>query len=142
MDIRDKAALVREYFAVVDARQFDRLEELFDSGYILHFDSMPAMGPEAAASFFGEFLSAFPDLAHTVLDVIADGDRAAARITLTATHLGPFMGIPASGKTIAVPAIDLFRFTGNRIAEQWIVSDSLGMLRQLGALPAPEAQPV
>jgi predicted ester cyclase len=72
-----------------------------------------------------------------VHDVLVDGDRAAARISVGGTHQGEFMGRPAIGNTILIPAINLFRLADNQIVEHWINSDSVGLLQQIGAFPMP-----
>ena len=51
------------------------------------------------------------------------------------------MGLPAPGKTVRMTAIDILRFEDGKIAEHWIESDQLGMLQQLGAIPAPGGAP-
>jgi steroid delta-isomerase-like uncharacterized protein len=136
MSSQENADLVLQYFAAVDDRQFDVVFGMFAPEYTLHFGGMPAMNADAAALLFGDFIAAFPDIRHTIRDLLVDGDRAAARIEFEGTHQGEFMGIPATGNSISVPAVNIFRFDGGKIAESWISSDSLGMLQQLGAMPA------
>jgi steroid delta-isomerase-like uncharacterized protein len=137
MPLHGNAEFVHQYFAAIDARQFDRLQAMFGPDYLLHFDGMPAMNADAAASFFAGFIGAFTDMHHTVHDVLVDGDRAAARIVISGTHQGEFMGRPATGSAVLFPAINLFRFVDNQIAEHWINSDSVGLLQQIGAFPMP-----
>jgi predicted ester cyclase len=55
----------------------------------------------------------------------------------TATHTGEFQGIPPTGKRIAVTGIWLDRLAGGKLVERWGVVDALGVLQQLGAIPAP-----
>ena len=55
------------------------------------------------------------------------------------THRGDFMGVPASGKPISVTYIDLWRARGGRLARNWVQLDILGLLQQVGAIPAPAA---
>jgi steroid delta-isomerase-like uncharacterized protein len=137
MASQDNAGLVRQYFAAIDARQFDQLQAMFGPNYLLHFDGMPEMNAESAAAFFGAFLAAFPDMHHVMHDVLVDGERAAARITVHGTHHGEFMGRPATGNAIAIGAINLFRFADEQIVEQWVNSDTVGLLQQIGAFPMP-----
>ncbi len=47
------------------------------------------------------------------------------------------MGIPATGAQVTLDAMELFRLAGGKVAEQWVAMDALGLLRQLGAVPAP-----
>jgi steroid delta-isomerase-like uncharacterized protein len=83
------------------------------------------------------FRSAFPDLQVTIHDQIAEGDTVVTRKTYHGTQLGAFMGLPPSGKQMTVEVIDIFRIADMKITEHWVVGDELGMLQQLGALPAP-----
>ncbi len=82
------------------------------------------------------FMSAFPDMCVEVEDLITDGDRAAVRITLTGTHQGELMGIPASGKAISVQAMTILRFENDKCVERWSELDMVGLMTQIGAIPA------
>jgi steroid delta-isomerase-like uncharacterized protein len=73
----------------------------------------------------------------TVEDVIAEGDRVVVRWTNAGTHVGEFAGIPATGKTFTMGGIDIYRVADGLLCEHWHVVDQLGMLGQLGLLPAP-----
>ncbi len=79
---------------------------------------------------------AFPGIHYTVEDMIAEGDRVATRWTLRGTHAGVFLGIPPSGNQVTVTGINVLRFANGQIVECWETWDRLGMLQQLGALPA------
>jgi steroid delta-isomerase-like uncharacterized protein len=82
------------------------------------------------------FAAAFPDGAHTIDEVVAEGDRVVLRCTWRGTHRGAFQGVPASGRTVAVPAILVERFDGARLRELHGVFDALGLLQQIGAFPS------
>ena len=72
-----------------------------------------------------------------VQDVIASGDKAVARLRISGTHQGEFMGIPATGKSVSVNLIDITRFGDDGLArEHWGVVDQLAMMQQLGVIPA------
>jgi predicted ester cyclase len=107
--------------------------------YRLHFDSAPEMDRSAAAGFLGAFIAAFPNIHHSIEDQIAEGDQVASRIVVRGTHKGELMGIPPTGKDIEFNAINIHRIVNGRVAEQWIVSDGLGMMQQLGVIPTPGA---
>ena len=68
--------------------------------------------------------------------MVAEGDKVAARITMTGTHKGEYMGAPPTNKKITIRAIAIERFAGGKIVEEWGMSDTLSILRQLGAAPA------
>ena len=82
------------------------------------------------------FRAAFSDLRFDAEDVIVSGDRAWARVHVTGTNDGEFMGMPATGKSIDVPAVDMIRFNDDgTAAEHWGVSDTMTMMQQLGVVP-------
>lgn len=73
---------------------------------------------------------------YTVEDLIAEGDKIVARLTLSGTQQGAFMGIPPTGKHATVSDIEIFRITGVKAVETWVQVDFLGLLQQLGVVPA------
>jgi steroid delta-isomerase-like uncharacterized protein len=77
------------------------------------------------------------EVSMRVDDAIAEGDRVAVRLTAHGRHEGEFMGMPGSGNEYTISEIHIFRIVDGRVAEHWRDADMLGMLRQLGALPAP-----
>jgi predicted ester cyclase len=86
--------------------------------------------------------TAFPDLRYTVEDAIACGDQIVHRLSATGTMKGDFMGIPATGKRASWTEIHIGRSVEGRLTEHWAVVDQLGMLVQLGVVPAPGRTPV
>jgi steroid delta-isomerase-like uncharacterized protein len=98
-------------------------------------------GAEKLKEIFTRLRRAYPDLHVTVEDVIADGDRVVVRNTVTGTHLGEYMGIPPTGKSVTYDEIFIVRFADGRIAETWGVVDVLSQMKQLGALPAVGGRP-
>jgi predicted ester cyclase len=82
--------------------------------------------------------ASFPNIAPTLGPVLAEADLVAVRVQASGTHTGaPFPpGIPATGRSMAWREIHIFRCTGGRIAEHWGVFDMLGIMQQLGAIPA------
>ena len=85
----------------------------------------------------GEFFGAFPDNHFTIEDMIAEGDMVAVRYTITGTHKGEMMGIPATNKKVTLMALEIDRIVGGKFVEGWIRFDTLGMMRQLGLAPTP-----
>ena len=80
--------------------------------------------------------SAFPDFRIDVEDMLAEGDKVAVRIVLSGTHQGEFLGMPGSGRRFSAAGIDIVRVRAGQVVEHWGVTDTLGMMQQLGALPA------
>ncbi|MFI7064709.1 ester cyclase [Kribbella sp. NPDC050124] len=94
-----------------------------------------ATGAEAQKQVWAMLLSAFPDLHVEIEDLIAEDDKLVSRNTVTGTHLGTFMGVPATGRRITWNEIFIFRFTNNQITETNGVVNVATQMRQLGLLP-------
>jgi steroid delta-isomerase-like uncharacterized protein len=139
MSDEDNMASVRRFFDLANDGNFDAVGDLIAPGFQLHFDGMPVFDGLGATEFFRGFFAAFPGIHHEILDQFAADDRVATRIQVTGVQNGDFMGMPPTGRQVSISAINIHRFDGGRIAEQWINSDSLGMMQQLGMIPAPAA---
>lgn len=96
-------------------------------------------GIDAVKEFVAGYRRAFPDAHSTVEDQVAEGDRVVTRWRARGTHQGPMGGLQPTGRAVDVSGVTIERIADGRIAEVWVVRDELGMLRQLGALPAHEA---
>jgi predicted ester cyclase len=70
-------------------------------------------------------------------DTIGEGDKVVVRWTASGMHQGDLFGVPPTGKSVQVTGIDIFRVAGGQLAELWQNWDQLGMLQQVGAIPAP-----
>jgi steroid delta-isomerase-like uncharacterized protein len=84
---------------------------------------------------------AFPDLRVEIQDMVAEGDRVVTRLVLTGTHTQRLMGIAASGRRVRISGVRIDRLAEGHIVESWFHWDSLGMLEQIGALPALDRRP-
>ena len=113
--------------------------EFFANDFVDHNPVAPNQpaGLEGAIQVFSLYRNAFPDLHFTVEDMVTDGDKVAWRWNSTGTHKGPLMRMPATGKQAAVTGIEIYRIANGKIIERWGNIDQLGMLQQLGVIPAP-----
>ena len=127
----------RWYEEVFNAGNVALIDELFAPDFVDHDPSNPLPGLEGVRQLVGMYRGAFPDLHLTIEDEITEGDRIVTRFTGRGTHRGSLMGIPPTGKRVTITAIDILRFENGRIAEHWGNQDLLGMMRQLGVIPAP-----
>lgn len=116
------------------------MDELVAADFIEHEELPPEMptGREGVTLMTRLLRGAFPDFEATIEDVIAEGDKVVLRMTWRGTQEGEFMGIPPSGKRFSIAVFDIFRMEGGKIVEHWGQTDMMGMMQQLGAMPAPE----
>jgi predicted ester cyclase len=113
--------------------------QLYDPAAVVH--GYPGVEPGLASirAFYQGFWAAFPGSQLRLEDTVAAADKVAVRATLSATHGGPFMGLPATGRAVTLPTLTILRYAGGRCVERWSQADFLGLLQQLGAFPAPGA---
>jgi steroid delta-isomerase-like uncharacterized protein len=142
MSEENKAAVRRffeEGFNTGDGAVFD---ECVADGWVDHDPQNPfpdATGPAGARKAMEHYRAAFPDLRFTIEEQIADGDMVCTRFTGSGTQDGDLPDLPATHKRTTVGGLALDRVEGGKIAETWTYWDTLGMLEQLGAVPAPAA---
>jgi steroid delta-isomerase-like uncharacterized protein len=132
-----KAVARRFIDEVINEGNLAAIDDLVAADYIYHGPGMEVRGPDGIRSVFAMLRTAFPDWHETLEDFIAEADRAVFRVTGYGTHQGEFFGIPPTGKRVAMGGLDLVRVEGGKLAEHWANFDQLGLLRQLGAIPAP-----
>ncbi len=128
---------------VLNNGKFELIDELVATDFV---DRSPQPGLPATREGFKQALkalkTAFPDLHYTIDDAIEGGDRIVHRLTASGTMKGDFMGIPATGKRATWNEIHIGRVVNGRLTEHWGLVDQLGMLVQLGIVPAPGRVPV
>jgi predicted ester cyclase len=83
------------------------------------------------------FRATFPDLEWHIDDLIAEGDKVVARTTMRGTQLGPFFGLPPTGKRVEMNGVHVLRIADGKLIEHWGSNDDLGLMRQLGMIQAP-----
>ena len=134
------AQLQRLADEVLTGHNLAALDEIFHADYV-EDEPPPGMGPgrDGLRQWLASWIAAFPDVRWTVEEQIADEDRVWSRSIWQGTHQGSFLGIPPTGKGVTVAAWTIDRFTDGKIAESRIIMDTLGMMQQLGVIPAPGA---
>ncbi len=108
------------------------------ANYSLHFTGMPSpMDWNGHKQLFNVFASAFPDFRHDIEEMVAEGeDKVAVRFNITATHKGEFQGIPPTGKKVSMSAMEFMTIIDGKITEEWVSLDMMGLMQQIGAIPA------
>lgn len=113
-------------------------QELISPDAVFHVPGRadPVKGPEGYLEIIAMMRSGFPDIQWTLEEMIAEGDKIAARFIMRGTHKGPFFGVPATGKPIQVQAMNIYRLSDGKFVEERGQPDLLGLLQQIGAIPS------
>src|ERR687890_181353 len=133
--------LVSQHFETLDQQDTERMDQLVsNTNYSLHFSGMPPMDWNGnKKEFLAPFNKAFPDLRRNIVDMVAEGDKVAVSINVTGTYKGEFQGIPATGKQVSFTAMDILTIIDGRVTEEWATADMMGLMQQIGAIPARSA---
>jgi steroid delta-isomerase-like uncharacterized protein len=139
MSTETNKAVVRRWFEAFSSGDVAAVDDLYAADVVDHSPAVPnqAPGREGIKQIVTFFRAAYPDLAFTVEDLIADGDKVASRWTARGTNTGAFMGMPPTGKQVTIPGILIVRVAGGKMVESWVNFDALGMMQQLGVIPPP-----
>ena len=134
---RNKAVVRRIYEELWDQRKLEVAGEVIARGGVNYDTGLAPMrfGPGEMKGTVRMITAAFPDNRHKVEELIAEGDRVVAHVTLTGTHEGELMGIPPTGRKIEVNEIHIYRMRGGKAVEHRVGRDDLGAMRQLGVIP-------
>jgi steroid delta-isomerase-like uncharacterized protein len=135
MSIAENKKIVRRYQDIYNSNDLESLSEVVSED-LLTPKIMPGIpgGMEGAKAAHRIMLAGFPDYQTVIDDLVAEGDKVAARITMSGTNTGTFMGIPPTGKRISFTGIYIARIANGKIVEHWGEEDSISLLQQLGAL--------
>jgi predicted ester cyclase len=135
MTTDDNKALVQQFFEqVINQRNVAALDQFVPPGGGVNH-TVPAGLPQQGKQLLGLYLGAFPDGQVTVEDLLADGDKVVARISIRGTHQGAFRGIAPTGKQITLLGMHMFRIANGKLVEHWGLTDRLAVLQQVGVAP-------
>jgi predicted ester cyclase len=120
-----------------NAGDLDGYLDVYDDGVRLHGYAPEPMDKTGVRDFYSMILRAFPGSQLTLDEELVDGERVALRFTQRGVHEGEFMGLAATGRAFALTGQTVLHFAHGRVIERWSTADMLGLLGQLGAMPAP-----
>jgi steroid delta-isomerase-like uncharacterized protein len=133
----DNIRIITRFERAFRAGDHATIDELCDPALV---DHNPAPDHEPTLAGFKQkvasFKAIFPDIEEDLQDIIASGDTVATRWVVTGSHQQEFIGIPATGQTIRVEGMNFYRLEDGRVTEIWTQFDGVGMMQQLGAIPA------
>lgn len=140
MSEENKAVVRRFIEEVWNNGNLDAIDELISEDHVDHDPGREGTpgGREGMRAFVQMYRTAFPDTHIEFSEMVAEGDLVAGPWTATGTHQGELMGMPASGRSIRITGMGMDRLRDGKIVESWGNYDMLGMLHQIGAIPAPE----
>lgn len=137
MSTEENKALIRRFVDEAQSQgNIGAVDQFLITDFVDH-SALFGMPPtrEGVKQLFTMLRTAFPDLHATIHDQIAEGNKVVTRKTLSGTHQGELMGIPATGKQVAIDVIDILQIAGGKITDHWTVVDQLGLMQQLGVIP-------
>jgi predicted ester cyclase len=133
----NKSILMRAAQAFNDPESRPGWFEIHDPSVVAHGLGPDPLDLEGLKQFYGGLWKAFPGLRITVADMVGEGDRISWRLRVEGTQEAEFRGVPPTGKEVTFGAQYIFRFRDGKIVERWTNFDRLGVMVQLGAMPAP-----
>ena len=134
---QNKSAARRFVEQGFNQKNLAELDTYFSANLVDH--ALPPMlppGREGRKMFYSAFISAFPDIHLHIDDLLAEGDRVVLRWSAHGTQTGELMGIPPTGKQVNMSGIAIDRFENGQSVEHWEVFDQMGLMQQLGVIPA------
>ena len=138
MSIDNKILVRRLYEEVWNMRRLEVIGELISPSHAVQIREFvdSGIGPEAYARNVTQFVTAFPDMKFTVLDLVAEDDKVVACWNISGTHQGEFRGIAPTGKRISVDGITINQLANGKIMDSYVSWDWWGLMEQLGAIPS------
>ncbi|HLX55599.1 MAG TPA: ester cyclase [Ktedonobacteraceae bacterium] len=141
MSTEDNKALARRFIQEIwDQKNLAVADELMAASHVRYNPGSPPGLPSGLEGFklFGSaYFAAFPDLRTTIEDQVAEGEMVVTRWTSHGTNTGSLFGLPATHKSATITGITIIRIVDGKVVQTWTNFDNLGMLQQLGAVPAP-----
>jgi len=133
---KNKAVIMRYVNEIQNGHSIDAIDSIFAENFVDHMATYGGLfqGIDGLKRGYSELLGAFPDLQVTVEDLIAEGDKVVVYKTATATHRGPYQGIPATGNRVQFENIYIFQIRDGKIVEYWGLFNEFALKQQLGAI--------
>ena len=135
MTIEANKALVRRAIGYNHGAA-DSGTDIFARDFVAYMPSQPPMDRPTFEHFVAGVTTGMPGYTYEIHDQIAQGDLVANRVTWRGVHSGTLAGVPATGRSVELRGINMFRVKDGRVVEQWAQLDMLGLLQQIGAIPA------
>ena len=137
MTVETNKLIMSRFVDFINTASEQLAKELFSPDAIFHVPGRPepVVGPAGYLEIIGMMRGGFPDIQWTLEELVAEGEKVAARFTMRGTHQGNFFNIPPTGKKIEVQATNFYRLSGGQFVEERGQPDLLSLLQQIGAVP-------
>nr|WP_294795286.1 ester cyclase [uncultured Mucilaginibacter sp.] len=136
---KDNKAFMDKFVRFINTADANLGEELISPDAIFHVPGRPEplKGLEGYMAIIGMMRRGFSDIQWAINDLVLDENKVAALFTMTGTHDGAFYGVPPTGKSINVKAINIYHLSDGKIVTEYGQPDLMGLMMQIGALPPP-----
>jgi predicted ester cyclase len=142
MSVEENKAVALRTMEQLDQRDLDGVRTNFATDATFHGWAPHSLNVDGHYAWMSALLTAFPDSRFPVKDVIAEGDRVAVRHRFEGTHEREFQGIPSTSRHVGIDGIVIFRHNEHgQVAEAWLNADIMGLMQQIGVIPAPDGTP-
>ena len=136
---QENKQVVRRFFELLDRHDTESMGRLLvsNTNYSFHIGGMPSpMDWNEHRRLLTSVNNSFPDLRHEIIDMVAEGDKVAVRLSVTGTHKGDFQGIPPTGNKLFLEEMGFITIIDAKITEGWISTDTMRLMKQIGAVPS------
>lgn len=139
MTVEENKAIIRRYYNDLwNKWDLAVADELIASDIVFRGSlAVTVQGLDGFKQYVNMVRAAFPDFHNTIEELIAEGDKVVARLAYTGTHKGELFGMAPTGQRVTYSGIAIFRIAEGKVADGWVMGDTLGLMKQLGAFPTP-----
>ncbi|WP_406192302.1 ester cyclase [Streptomyces sp. NBC_01017] len=136
--VEKNMALMRTAYRLVESGEFDEAAQMLTEDFIANVPGCPdpLHGREIWYQGTKIMKDAFPDLKINVQDMFGVGDKVTVLVHFEGTHQGTFLQFEATGRQVGYRSVEVYRFEGDQIAEEWVAPDMLSLLQQISPTPA------
>ena len=136
---QENKQVVRRFFELLDRHDTESMEQLLVSSTNYSFHIGETSSPvdwNEHRRLLTSVNNSFPDLRHEIIDMVAEGDKVAVRLSVTGTHKGDFQGVPPTGNKLSLDEMGFITIIDGKITEGWISADTMRLMQQIGAVPS------
>jgi steroid delta-isomerase-like uncharacterized protein len=139
MTSQEASSFMRRFVDFINTASKQLAEDLVSPEAVFYVPGQaePMRGPAGYLAIIGMVRGGFPDIQWTLEQMVTEGDTVAARFTMRGTHRGAFFGVTPTGRPIQIQAMNFYRLAGGKIVEEHGQPNLLGLMQQIGAVPAP-----